>query len=271
MAKIGWLAAVFGVFTSLSLASMAQAAQCGNTSAGFGAWRTAFSAEAKHKGIGARGISALMGAAYSTGTISEDRSQSSFKLSLDAFMAKRRAGWVASHGRSLKVSNAALFAGIESRFGVPPGPLLAIWGMETGFGWYSGNQNTISAVASLAYDCRRTAYFTGQLYAALKLVDRGVLTSSTHGATHGEVGQTQFLPVNILHFGIDGSGDGKIDLGNQADALASTANFLKGHGWVKGGGYQPGQVNFAVIQAWNAASVYKRALAIVGHSIDVGK
>ena len=263
-------AGAVGVFLWVAIAPATQAAQCGSTSAGFSAWKTAFAAEAKQHGIGPRGVSALLGASYAPQTISADRSQSSFKLSLADFMAQRRGRWVISHGRSLKSSKAAFFASIESRYGVPPGPLLAIWGMETGFGWFSGNQNTISAVATLAYDCRRTAYFTDHLNAALKLIDRGVMTSSTHGAMHGEVGQTQFLPKNILLYGADGNGDGHVDLSADADALASTAKFLKAHGWSKGGGYQPGQVNFRVIQAWNAASVYERALAFIANSIDTG-
>src|SRR5262245_56623314 len=83
--------------------------------------------------------------------------------------------------QSLKAANAALFASIEERFGVPPGPLIAIWGMETGFGTFMGNQETLSAIATLAYDYRRPEYFTEHLYAALKLVDRGVLDTSTRG------------------------------------------------------------------------------------------
>jgi hypothetical protein len=69
-----------------------------------------------------------------------------------------------------------------------------IWGMETGFGKSRGNQNVLSAVATLAYDCRRTAYFTDQLYAALTLIDRGTLSAGTRGSMHGETGHTQFLP-----------------------------------------------------------------------------
>ena len=157
---------------------------------------------------------------------------------------------------------------IEKRYGVPPGPLITIWGMETGFGTFMGNQETLSAVATLAYDCRRTEYFTDQLYAALELVDRGVLTGSTRGAMHGEVGQTQFLPKNILLYGVDGDGNGVVNLDVKADALASTANFLKGHGWVRGAGYQEGEPNFAAIQGWNAAGVYQQTIAIVGGRID---
>jgi membrane-bound lytic murein transglycosylase B len=148
--------------------------------------------------------------------------------------------------------------------------LIAIWGMETAFGAITGNENTLSAVATLAYDCRRPEYFTEQLYAALTLIDRGVLSGSTRGAMHGEVGQTQFLPKSILLYAVDGDGDGVINLNSRADALASTANFLRGHGWVPGAGYQPGQPNFRAIQGWNAAGVYQQAIAIIASRIDGG-
>jgi membrane-bound lytic murein transglycosylase B len=168
-------------------------------------------------------------------------------------------------GAALKQSNAALFASIQQRFGVPPGPLLAIWGMETGFGRSRGNQNTLSAVATLAYDCRRTAYFTEQLYATLTLIDRGILSAGTRGSMHGEIGHTQFLPKSILNYGTGGN----LDIA--ANALSSTANFLRGHGWRAGAGYQPGQTNFGAIQAWNAAPVYQRAIALIGQQIDGGE
>jgi membrane-bound lytic murein transglycosylase B len=238
------------------------AAGCGKNAAGFESWKQAFAAEAKANGIKAKGISALMGTNYATATIKADRSQKSFKLSLEAFMQKRGAAGIVSRGRQLKQSNAALFASIEKKYGVPPGPLLAIWGMETGFGGFMGNQNTISAVATLAYDCRRPEFFTEQLYAALKLIDRGWLSPSARGAMHGEVGQTQFLPKNIILYGTGGN------LNNKSIALTSTANFLKGHGWQRGAGYQPGQPNFGAIQGWNAASVYQKAIAIIGKRID---
>jgi membrane-bound lytic murein transglycosylase B len=136
--------------------------------------------------------------------------------------------------------------------------------METGFGANRGNHNVLSAVATLAYDCRRSAYFTEHLYAALTLIDRGILSAGTRGAMHGEVGHTQFMPKSVLNYGTGGS------LDNPAHALASTANFLKGHGWRAGAGYQPGEANFAAIQAWNAAPVYQRAIALLGQQIDAG-
>lgn len=254
-------------FTALamltSLSANANAAQCGNGPGGFEAWKQQFAQEAKANGIGATGINALMQANYATATINADRSLRSFKLSLEAFMVKRGSAAIVARGRSLKHSQAALFASIEQRYGVPPGPLIAIWGMESGFGSQRGNQNMLSSIATLAYDCRRPEYFTDQLYAALKLIDRGVLTASTRGSMHGEIGQTQFLPKTLLEYG-----SGNLDVA--ANALASTANFLKAHGWRAGAGYQPGEPNFAAIEAWNAAQVYEKAIAIMGRQIDEG-
>jgi membrane-bound lytic murein transglycosylase B len=239
----------------------AEAAQCGNGPGGFEAWKREFSQEAGAKGIGSNAIAALMGTNYASATIAADRSLHSFSLSLDQFMVKRGAAAIVARGRSMRQSHAALFASIEQRYGVPPGPLIAIWGMETGFGSQRGNQNMLSSIATLAYDCRRPAYFTDQLYAALKLIDRGVLSASTRGSMHGEIGQTQFLPKTMLEYG-----SGNLEVA--ANALSSTANFLKAHGWRAGAGYQPGEPNFAAIEAWNAAQVYQKAIAIMGRQID---
>lgn len=263
MTKTGQLkrVAVAALLALVWIPSKADAAQCGSTSAGFEAWKTQFAAEARGKGISPPTIAALMATTYSGATIAADRGQRSFRLSLDQFLAKRGGQAIVARGRALKQSNAAMFASIEQRYGVPPGPLLAIWGMETGFGNSRGNQNVLSAIATLAYDCRRTAFFTEHLYANLTLIDRGILSPSTRGAMHGEVGHTQFMPKSILNYGT-----GNLD--NAGNALASTANFLRAHGWRAGGGYQPGETNFGAIQAWNAASVYQRAIALIGQQID---
>src|SRR5207247_4519116 len=146
-----------GVFVWMT--SEAGAAQCGSTAAGFEAWKKQFADEARGRGVSASAVAALMATTYSTATIAADRGQRSFRLSLDQFLAKRGGSAIVARGRALKQSNAALFASIQQRYGVPPGPLLAIWGMETAFGSQRGNQNLLSAVATLAYDCRRPAYF----------------------------------------------------------------------------------------------------------------
>ncbi|MCD9105188.1 lytic murein transglycosylase [Bradyrhizobium japonicum] len=247
----------------MSLISMAEAAQCGSSPAGFEAWKREFSAEAQGKGVGQTALSALMQTNYAGATIAADRGQRSFSLTLDQFLAKRGATTIVAKGRQLKQSQAGLFASIQQRYGVPPGPLIAIWGMETGFGSQRGNQNMLSSIATLAYDCRRPEFFTDQLYAALKLIDRGTLSGATRGSMHGEVGQTQFMPKNILAYGT-----GNLEVA--ANALNSTANFLKAHGWRAGAGYQPGEPNFAAIEAWNAAGVYQKAIALMGRQIDEG-
>jgi membrane-bound lytic murein transglycosylase B len=256
--------AAFAAVTILSgWASQAQAAQCGNGPGGFEGWKQQFASEARAKGVGGAGIAALEHTNYASATIAADRSLHSFKLSLDQFMVKRGAAAIVARGRAMKQRNAALFASIEQRYGVPAGPLIAIWGMETGFGSQRGNQNMLSSIATLAYDCRRPEYFTDQLYAALKLIDRGTLSGSQRGSMHGEIGQTQFLPKTMLEYGVG-------NLESSSGALSSTANFLKEHGWRAGAGYQPGEPNFAAIQEWNAASVYQQAIALMGRQIDGG-
>ena len=269
MAGFARAAALAVVLAGGLLSGAAQAAPCGNDAGGFQAWKSAFRQEAAARGIGQRALQAFDGTKYATKTISADRNQKSFKLTLDQFMERRGGKTIASKGKRLKDQHGQLLTRIERNYGVPPGPLLAIWGMETGFGSFLGNQHILSAVATLAYDCRRSEFFTRQLYGALALIDGGHLAANAIGAAHGEVGQTQFLPDNVVRFGVDGDGDGRIDLiRSRADALASTANFLRAHGWRPGAGYQPGQANFSAIQGWNAAGVYQQAIAIIAAEID---
>ena len=256
---------IFAIMAVLvCLGTKANAAQCGSGPAGFEAWKREFAEEARAKGMGATSIAGLMQANYASATIAADRGQRSFGLSLEQFLGKRGAAAIVARGRGLKQSQGALFASIQQRYGVPPGPLIAIWGMESGFGSQRGNQNMLSSIATLAYDCRRPEFFTDQLYAALRLIDRGTLSPGTRGSMHGEVGQTQFMPKNILAYGT-----GNLDVA--ANALSSTANFLKAHGWRAGAGDQPGEPNFAAIEAWNAATVYQRAIALMGRQIDGGE
>ncbi|WP_442581235.1 lytic murein transglycosylase [Mesorhizobium sp. ASY16-5R] len=238
----------------------AQAASCGKNAGGFEAWKADFAQEAAANGVGSKGLAALAKTSYATKTISVDRAiHKAFSGSVDAFMKRRGGATIISKGRQLKKQNAALFASIEKKYGVPAGPLLAIWGMETGFGAAMGNQNTVSAIVTLAYDCRRPAFFTPHALAALKLVDRGVLSSSSVGAAHGEMGHTQFLPGNALKYGV-----GNGNLRDKATALASTANFLRGHGYSGG----PASANPGAIAGWNSASVYQQAIIIMADAID---
>ena len=141
------------------MVNTASAAQRGSTAAGFEAWKRRFADEVRARVASASAVAALMNVNYATATIAADLGQKSFRLSLDQFLAKQGGPTIVARGRALRQSQAALFASLEQRFGVPPGPLLAIRGMETAFGRQPGNQNMLSAVATLAYDCRRLAFF----------------------------------------------------------------------------------------------------------------
>ncbi len=252
----------------LLTATPAAAAKCGNTSSGFNSWKAAFAREAKSSGVKKRGLAALANARYAKKTIAADRNQKSFRYSLKKFMQVRGSSTIVSQGKKKKRADGKFFARMEAKYGVPAGPLLAIHGMETGFGRFTGNQNIVDAAMTLTYDCRRSAFFRPHAIAALKAVDRGVISAKSKGAAHAEYGHTQFLMGNVLKYGVDGNGDGRLDLNNKYDALASTANFLRAHGWRKGGGYQKGQRNYRAIQGWNAAGVYQQAIAIMGAQID---
>ena len=241
---------------------------CSDTGGRYEEWKPVMAEEAAAAGVGKRGIDALMGTSYSKATISADRNQKSFKYSLEKFMEVRGADTIVSQGKSRKKKNADFYAGLEAQYGVPAGVLIALHGMETGFGGFMGDTPVVSAIATLAYDCRRSDFFKPHLIGALKLVDQGSITSKTVGAKHGELGHTQFLPGNALKYGVDGNGDGKVDFYNLTDAMASTANFLRQKGWKPGKGYQEGEPNFAVIKQWNAAKVYQQAIAIMAARID---
>jgi len=247
------------------------AKKCGNDASGFPAWLAEFRKEAAAAGINQNTLNKALGnVTYATKTISYDRNQKSFKLSFDEFMRKRGADAIVSKGKKLKQQNAALFQRIEARYGVPAGPLLAIWGMETGFGGFTGNTPVFGPLATLAYDCRRSEFFEEQLYGALQILQTGQLSyDQMKGAAHGEIGQAQFLPAPYIKFGADGDGNGKVDMvTSRADTLASIANYLRAYGWKAGAGYQEGEPNFAAIQGWNKAGVYQKAIAAIGQRID---
>jgi membrane-bound lytic murein transglycosylase B len=252
----------------LTQTSIAQATSCSDTGGQYEAWKDEMAAEAKAEGVGKRGIAALMATSYSKATIGADRNQKSFKYSLDKFLQVRGADAIISQGRNRKAKNADFYASLEAQYGVPAGVLIAIHGMETGFGGFMGDTNVVSAIATLTYDCRRSDFFRPHLIGALMLVDNGSISPDTRGAKHGELGHTQFLPGNALNYGVDGNGDGVVDFYNLTDAMASTANFLRQKGWTPGAGYQEGEPNFAVIKQWNAAKVYQQAIAIMGAAID---
>lgn len=261
---------ILSVFALCLSAGGAFAATCGNTSAGFSAWKAEFASEAARAGVGPRGLQALADARYSQKTINADRNQTGVRYALDDFIRIRLGSLenFAAQARKRKARNPPFYVSLERRFGVPAGILLAIHGMETGFGRFMGSEPVISSILTVAYDCRRADFFTPHAIAALRMVDMGTLSPNQLGAFHGELGHTQFLPGNALTYGVDATGDGRADFYNEADALASTAHFLRQKGWRPGQPYQEGSANFRVLNDWNAATVYQQAIALSAVLID---
>jgi lytic murein transglycosylase len=250
---------------STAAATPALAQDCGNDSAGFEAWVGRFKTAAAAQGISAATANAaLAGVTYDPNVIRLDRSQRSFKLSFEQFYARRVSASLLNRGRERMRTHRATLDRIEQRFGVPPQILVAIWGLETNYGAdSSGKHSILRSIATLAYDCRRSAFFRGHLLDALRIVQRGDLTpAQMRGGWAGEIGHMQFLPGAYWKYAVDFDGDGRRDLERSVpDMLASTANYLKGYGWKAGQGWEPGSANYAVIREWNKAEVYQRTIA----------
>ena len=253
-----------GLSAALLCSAGAQAATCRDP-AGFDKWLGDIRREAVAQGISARAVdSGLAGVRFDDAVMRKDRGQGAFRVPFEQFVKNRVTTGRVTRARQQLRSRAALFDRIEQRFGVPGEIIAAIWAMETDFGAVMGHMPVVQSVATLAYDCRRTERFTNELFAALKVIERGDLPpSQLKGAWAGEIGQTQFMISNYQKFAVDFDGDGHADLIHSVpDVLASTANYLRGHGWQRGAGWEPGQPNFAAIKEWNKSDNYARALAL---------
>ena len=258
------------VATLLSATAPALAASCGNDAAGFPAWLEDFKQQAAAQGISERAVSeSLDGVTYDRNTVQHDRGQGVFHQTFEQFSGRMVPPRV-KRGADKVRQNAGLLQRIESQYGVQGPVLIAIWGLETDFGSYIVNFSTIRALATLAYDCRRSDKFRAELIDALRIVQRGDLNPSTmHGAWAGEIGQTQFMPSSYVKYAVDFDGKGRRDLIHSVpDVLASTAKYLQSYGWQAGQGWAPGQPNFPVIQQWNASQVYSKTIALLATRID---
>lgn len=262
---------VGSAFALFGCVALAQAAPCGTSAAGFGPWLDDFKREQSAQGVSQRALdAALAGVAYDTKVIGRDRAQGIFRQSFEKFSSRLVTPKRLSTGRALLQRHAALLRQIEARYGVPGPVLVAIWGLETGFGADNGRFKTIQALATLAYDCRRAAQFQAELKDALQIVERrDMAPAQMRGDWAGEIGQTQFMPSSYLKYGVDFDGDGRRDLiRSTPDALASTANFLKGKGWRTGAGWNDGEPNFAVFLEWNQARVYAKTIALMATKLN---
>jgi len=202
--------------------------------ADFAAWLSAFRKEAAGQGISARTLNlALTNLEPIPHVIELDRKQPEFTLTFADYIAKVVPRARVDRGRELLAENQALLSQISAKYKVQPTFIVALWGIESDFGRVTGDFPVIPALATLAYDGRRSAYFRGELLVALRILDRGLIDLDTmRGSWAGAMGQNQFMPTSYLHYAVDYSGKGHRDIWrDHADVFASTANYLSQLGW----------------------------------------
>jgi len=180
---------------------------------------------------------AMADARYNPEVIRLDRRQAEFTKPvweyLDSAVSENRI----ATGRQMAARHASTLAAIESRYGVDREIVLAVWGMESNFGANRGSTRIIPALATLAYDGRRGAFFQEQLIAALRIIQAGDVDSQHMlGSWAGAMGHTQFMPTSFLGYAVDFTGDGRRDIWSDdpTDSLASTAAYLARSGWQRG-------------------------------------
>ncbi len=202
----------------------------------FSDWKSDFSMRAVAAGKNPSDIQRLLASAsLNQQVISLDSSQPEFsKMPWDYADSAVSSGRVSTGQRKFNEQRSYL-SGLESRYGVPAEITAAIWGMESSYGAVTGNSYIPSSLASLAYEGRRQQFAEEQLLALSDLLQRGdVSWSQLDGSWAGGMGETQFIPKTWLDYGVDGDYNGQRNPWSTADALASTANYLNGSGWVRG-------------------------------------
>jgi len=261
-----WRAFLLAAVAAAFGAAGARAEQCGKSGEGFNEWLKSFKQVAMFDGVSAGAFdAALGGVSYDAEVKRHDGGVAMFGHNFAGFAASHVTPGMVARGKAELKRYAEPLAKIEQRFGVPGPVLVAIWGQETSFGGDNGSFPTYTALATLAYDCRRAERYRAELIDALMLVERGIVPhpSQLRGAWAGEIGQTQLMPSAYLMFATTPDGTGTPDLVHDgADALASTANFLKAHGWQQGAGWDEGEPNFAAILQWNSAEIYAKTVAL---------
>lgn len=201
-------------------------------------WLRDFRGRARRAGVSLDTLdTALKGVRYNPLVISRDQNQSEFVKPIWDYLASAASEERVRIGSNMLRHYAALLDRIEARYGVEKEVVVAVWGMESAYGRHRGNINVIEALATLAYDGRRGAFFEQQLIAALKIVQNGdIPASAMTGSWAGAMGHTQFIPTSYEAYAVDFTGDGRRDIWSDdpADALASTAAYLSRFGWRKG-------------------------------------
>ncbi|MDX7999484.1 lytic murein transglycosylase [Xenorhabdus sp. Reich] len=169
--------------------------------------------------------------------IKADRNQPEKKVTLDDYLNRVLPTWRIDQGAAQYESHLPQLETISHKYGVPKAYIVALWGLESGFGKIQGKEDVISALSTLAFEGRREVFFIKQVLAALEIMQNQYIDEdqTLKGSWAGAMGQSQFMPTSYLTYGADGNGDGKIDIwNNKDDVFASTANYLSKEGWQQG-------------------------------------
>jgi len=205
---------------------------------GFQDWLAGFRPRAIAHGISPKVLDrAFRGVSYDANVVRRDRNQSEFTKTIWDYLETATSDLRISNGKAALKAQQGNLDAIERRYGVDRQIITAIWGLESAYGTFRGKTPVIGALASLAFDARRSAFFEEQLLAALTILQSGDTTADKMtGSWAGAMGHTQFMPGSYLDYAVDFTGDGRRDIWSDdpSDALASTAAYLKAHGWVEG-------------------------------------
>lgn len=207
------------------------------TQAGLEDWLAAFKGRALAAGVSSATLDALNGADYLPKVVYNDRHQNEFTKTIWDYLDTAVSEDRVAYGLKALQAQGETLARIETTYGVDAEIVAAIWGLESAYGAVRGDLPTLHALATLAYDGRRGAFFEAELIAALRILQLGDATAaSLRGSWAGAMGHTQFMPSSWHAFAVDFTNDGTRDIWSDdpTDALASTAAYLAGKGWVKG-------------------------------------
>jgi membrane-bound lytic murein transglycosylase B len=203
-------------------------------SANFKIWREALQEEALTRGISQSTLDKTLSRIELIPRVIElDNHQPEFALPLKDYLKIVASEARIQEGREKWMEHQEVLKRVSLKYGVQPRFLVALWGVETRYGLLNGRYPVISALATLAYQGRRSLFFRKELFEVLRLIDQGHLApEELNGSWAGALGLFQFMPSSIRRFGVDYDGDGRIDLiKTPADALASAANYLVKCGW----------------------------------------
>ncbi|MBM3491592.1 MAG: lytic murein transglycosylase [Alphaproteobacteria bacterium] len=206
----------------------------GATQQSFADWLHGVRREAAQRGVRPQTLEvALAGLAPIPRVLELDRKQPETTLTFQQYYERVVSQARIEHGRRQHEENRLLLGELTRKYRVPGQFIVALWGVETDYGRITGGYPVIAALATLAYDSRRSSFFRQELLHALRILDEGhVQPKAMLGSWAGAMGQNQFMPSSFLSYAVDHDGDGRRDIWqNRGDALASIANYLARVGW----------------------------------------